>query len=368
MTSLTNKNILLISPEAWGKSWVSKHHYALSLANRGNRVYFLNPGIDPSLIYQPIGNTFLFVLGDVSVPKGLRYLPKFLRSHFIKKAIQQLESKCEVSFDVVWTFDSSRYFDLTCFKNALRIFHMMDYRYDFNLPIISKSAHLCLGVTNEIVSKQKNYNPHSFFLQHAFHSYDQTLAKLHGGEKNLKVFYAGNLLLRFIDRTLVLTLVTEFPEVHFYFAGSYESGNLNSIVTSDDKAFIQALSAFKNVFLLGERSPNELLSLMSEADVLLLFYDSKRYPLDVANSHKIVSYLSSGKVILANRTRQYENLGLLEMAETHEEYISKMREILRKPEVFNSPEEQAKRTIYAEDHTYEKQIQKIEKILGTLPL
>ena len=40
---LTNKKILIISPQFWGKMLISKHHYAVELANRGNEVFFLNP-------------------------------------------------------------------------------------------------------------------------------------------------------------------------------------------------------------------------------------------------------------------------------------------------------------------------------------
>src|SRR5579862_3671957 len=40
---LAGKTILVISPQAWGDMLISKHHYALELARRGNQVYFLNP-------------------------------------------------------------------------------------------------------------------------------------------------------------------------------------------------------------------------------------------------------------------------------------------------------------------------------------
>jgi energy-coupling factor transporter ATP-binding protein EcfA2 len=43
MNFLKGKNILVISPEAWGKSKLSKHHYALTLAAIGNKVWFLQP-------------------------------------------------------------------------------------------------------------------------------------------------------------------------------------------------------------------------------------------------------------------------------------------------------------------------------------
>src|SRR4030081_3223301 len=41
--TLKNKTILLISPQGWGPMFLSKHHYAIELAKRGNTIYFLNP-------------------------------------------------------------------------------------------------------------------------------------------------------------------------------------------------------------------------------------------------------------------------------------------------------------------------------------
>jgi hypothetical protein len=43
MFELRNKTVLLISPERWGKMRVSKHHYAIELADRNCKVYFLEP-------------------------------------------------------------------------------------------------------------------------------------------------------------------------------------------------------------------------------------------------------------------------------------------------------------------------------------
>ena len=40
---MNNKVILVLSPQAWGKMMLAKHHYALELAKAGNTVYFLNP-------------------------------------------------------------------------------------------------------------------------------------------------------------------------------------------------------------------------------------------------------------------------------------------------------------------------------------
>ena len=52
MFSLHNKTILLISPQSWGTMFLSKHHYAIELARRGNTVYFLNPPLQKNRAQQ----------------------------------------------------------------------------------------------------------------------------------------------------------------------------------------------------------------------------------------------------------------------------------------------------------------------------
>ena len=43
MSGLRGKTILILSPQAWDTMFLSKHYYAIELAKRGNKVYFLNP-------------------------------------------------------------------------------------------------------------------------------------------------------------------------------------------------------------------------------------------------------------------------------------------------------------------------------------
>jgi len=40
---LSDKLILILTPQSWGNMLLAKHHYAIELAKSGNRVYFLNP-------------------------------------------------------------------------------------------------------------------------------------------------------------------------------------------------------------------------------------------------------------------------------------------------------------------------------------
>ena len=54
MEVLKGKTILILSPQSWGKMFVSKHHYAIGLAKKGAVVYFLNPPDQEN--HQPKGD------------------------------------------------------------------------------------------------------------------------------------------------------------------------------------------------------------------------------------------------------------------------------------------------------------------------
>ena len=128
MGHLVNKNILLISPEPWGELMVSKHHYALELANR-NKVFFLNPPGHREGLGQVSDN--LVVVDFVSKIRGIRMLPQLLGAKLIARDLKILEDLVQVKFDIIWNFDPSRFFDLSAIKQVLRIAHIVDLNQDF---------------------------------------------------------------------------------------------------------------------------------------------------------------------------------------------------------------------------------------------
>src|SRR5690606_833073 len=93
-----DKNVLIISPEPWDHIFVSKHHYAIHLAQRGNKVFFLNPPGD----YEKIEKTEIVNVSCVyykSFISGLRYFPSSLKRYFIRSKFKRLQDLCKVSFD-----------------------------------------------------------------------------------------------------------------------------------------------------------------------------------------------------------------------------------------------------------------------------
>src|SRR6186713_730734 len=82
MPSLRNRTILIVSPQSWGKMYVSKHHYAIELANYGNKVYFLNPPqtdkkekMTGKILIRPSGNQDnLFIIDHrISFPYRIKF-------------------------------------------------------------------------------------------------------------------------------------------------------------------------------------------------------------------------------------------------------------------------------------------------------
>ncbi|HEY8511367.1 MAG TPA: hypothetical protein VIL31_05380, partial [Cyclobacteriaceae bacterium] len=103
---MRDKNILLISPEPWNHIKVSKHHYAICLGKRGNKVFFLNPpGKKQAVLPTPYSN--VQSIHYEGFPKGLRFYPRFLQRHFIAKKFREVEAMCGGRIDIVWSFDNS---------------------------------------------------------------------------------------------------------------------------------------------------------------------------------------------------------------------------------------------------------------------
>jgi hypothetical protein len=84
-----------------------------------------------------------------------------------------------------------------------------------------------------------------------------------------------------------------------------------------------------------------------------------------SNSHKIIEYLSTGKVVISSHISSYEKTDLIEMVDefTNEKFPDLFKKIISNLTYYNSPEQQKKRIEYALDNTYKKQIERIEKKL-----
>lgn len=352
------KNILLISPESWRHIFVSKHHYAMELSKRGHNVYFLNPP-DPDqfkritlqkLEEQP-GITVVDYPGQI---KGLYLLPVFLRVFLNRRFLRKLEQAAGCRFDIIWSFENSRFFDFQFAKNCIKIYHQVDLNQRFNLRQAAGSADICFCTTDLIRNQILPYNKKVYKIHHGTTNdaleYNYSISEKNG--KAIQSVYIGNLDMAFLDKELLKNLVSSFPEVCFRFIGPYNR----------DGETYQLLKSFTNIEWLGKRPASTIPSYLNDADVLLVLYAEKYYN-DQASPHKFMEYFASGRVIVSTYTDEYKDKRhLLVMADRQKDYLPVFRKVVENIEEYNSTGLQQSRKAFAEENAYEKQVDKIEKL------
>ena len=328
--NLFNKTILLISPQEWNGLRVSKHHYAEELAKRGNRVFFLEPpGYKSGNVeVRPSGidNLFIVRYNFLFGPKirfHFRRLYDFLASIYIKRIRKKLGN-----LDVVWCFEPNLYSNLTLFKSELSIFHPVD-AIDLEHQIsVGKSADIIFSISNNILEKFRHINVPRFFINHGLSSHFMQEI-VYKSDKNLRFAYIGNLSMKGIDQDSLYQVVTGFTNVSFHLYGNYkEKDNL-----------VVSLLKQPNVEFLGRKSPMELATLLKKYSGFMLCYNPSLELNGGSNSHKILEYLSFGKVIVANKVLHYEqHRDLIQMSkfDDNSDYVHLFEETVKNLERYNT--------------------------------
>ena len=357
------KNILIVSPEPWSHVFVSKHHYALELAKRGNKVFFLNP---PSLnrkleiTASPYGNVFIV---DYSVRvKGQRFLPGFLRRNIDRKTYNSIQRQAGARFDVIWNFENSRFYDFRFAPDeVLNIYHQVDLNQDFHPQLAAKTADICFCTTDFIKEKLLKYNTRVYKIHHgvsstAFFEKSDFLPE-DKSSKKIKVAYIGSLDIPYLDTELLKGLVEKFPNVEFLLVGPYQlQGRIH-----------QLLSTFNNVNFTGAVDSDKIKNYLKDSDILLLCYKAEIFREQLANPHKMMEYLASGKIIVATYTDEYKDKEqLVLMSKTNKDLPDLFQYAIEHLPELNSCERKEKRIAFAMEHTYDRQLNKIEGFINQL--
>jgi glycosyltransferase involved in cell wall biosynthesis len=151
--------------------------------------------------------------------------------------------------------------------------------------------------------------------------------------------------------------------------GSYARAQSN-IGGGEDAAtrdFITSLRELKNVILHGPVPSAVLAKAVHDMDAFLICYDVQKDQSKGTNYHKILEYLSTGKVVISNNVTTYQHDPLL-IAMTQERLHNRdlpglFRNIIDNLHQYNSMDKQEYRIAFARDNTYTRQIERIEKIL-----
>ena len=373
------KNILLISPNPWGGMKVSKHHYAQHLAGLGYIVFFLNP---PTYCYR--FNTRVFILESnlpglkiIEVERNilfyfLRFKNLFLYSKLIKCSINKIISRIPVEIDIVWSFESNLYDNLRLFKSQYTIFHAVDNLISDWQKKPSMSADLNIAVSKSILNELKNAASRTLFINHGINSSLQEFAnnKLQEIKSNvihekfasvIKIGFSGNLLRSNLDYLFLTICITNYPDFEFVFIGNYdvEDSNLGASENKELIEFIAFLKKRDNVRLHGVVDSSVMPHILDECDVLLVPIKKTKY-YDGSNSHKILEYLSTGKVIVSYWVETYSNNNLLVMTEMNddksESLLRVFENVVAELDRYNKRELMEERLKFALKNTYDTNI------------
>ncbi|HYE53395.1 MAG TPA: hypothetical protein VD996_01075 [Chitinophagaceae bacterium] len=370
---ISGKRVLVISPQPWGKMFVAKHHYAVELTRAGNEVFFLNPPADgPFKVNEIDAYPGLSVVSHKpSFPVLLRFRARWLYDLLMKRHVQQLVKKLGGHFHIVWCFEMNLYSDLTWFGAPVKIYHPVDELFYDHQRWPGKKADLIISVTREILQKFEGFAAERKLVNHGIsREFKEMSAKLQWTKDgNMSVGYSGNLLRKDIDFATMKECIRRMPHVQFIFWGNYikKDSNLAGNDNDEVKDFIDFLSNTPNVTLRGQVSVAQLAQEYQGADVFVICYDIEKDQSKGTNYHKVIEFLSTGRVIVSNNITTYDGLGLFEMCRSrsdNNEFPGLLEHVIQNIEQFNSIEKQQQRKAYAHQNTYEQHLVTISKMLS----
>lgn len=373
-----HKKIWIISPQPWGKLKVSKHHYALSLAERGNKVFFIEPptlNVNAVEISAAEENSNLSIVRYKPVFRAQRFLPAFVYRILLKKQIRLLKKTLGGSPDIVWCFHHDLFLNLKWFSASLNIFHLVDLYHSNEIPPELFTADICIAVSPTIADQIRPCGRPVFFINHGLNERFAEYARKQIQQPaapslaaKLKIGYIGNLMQEVIDRRTMKNIISAYPEIDFIFWGPYsetKENNLGGYYFDEVFEFVDFLKKAPNVILKGTSTADEILKEIPTVDLYWLCWKKNSSKIwDGSNSHKILEYLATGKPVISHFVETYRNSDLLYMMDekgtvSFEDVFRNVVDAIRKGEDTSL---RNKRLKFALDNTYKVQVSRIESI------
>src|SRR6202035_1554432 len=129
--------------------------------------------------------------------------------------------------------------------------------------------------------------------------------------------------------------------------------------------FINRLKSMGNVKLHGPVNANALAGEFLRMDAFLICYDVQRDQSKGTNYHKIMEFLSTGKIIISNNITTYcgmpELVQMVKERNSNIELPALFRIVMEHITEHNSPEKIKNRIAFARDNLYSKQVKRIEE-------
>ncbi len=353
---LEHKNILIVSGEAWGPAWYSKHNYASQLSQKNN-VYFLNPPHKFSLLNVFKKNVVEEKINDhLTILQYKNILPvrfnfsRLLNEWFVFKNLNNYFKSKKINDLIFWTFDPIRLSSPEILNPSKIILHAVDH-YLFTYPseeILVRKVDYVICVSDIIAKTYKKYTSKVHVIPHAIPD-NVFLPLKKKGSKGITVIYVGTIDDR-LDFPYINYITKTFPDITFKFIGKVRP-HVKPLFTPNQK----------NVIFEGEKPSSELKNYIRDSDFCFLFKDY-HHPGNSISSHKMLQYFAQGKPIFSTELVQYLNISSLLYMEND---MEKMAELIKKfIELGDKEEFIEKRIEYAKQHTFSSILSKIEEILN----
>lgn len=377
--TLTGKRILIISPQSWGNMSLSKHHYAIELAKRGNTVYFLNPpgkvntrrkaAID--ILPSGVAPDLWLIEHRIWFPYRLKFHAMPLFHWLMKSHLAGMIKKIGGPVDVIWSFDLGNVYPFRLFSGRpVKIFHPVDEPLNQVAIDSGKGADIIFSVTKEILEKYSAFPAPGHFINHGVAEEFSTKVSA-AWEKSLPIHVglSGNWTRSDIDTACLLRIIREQPAVVFEFWGSYQlaDSNIGGNNSPDIEKFIRELQHSSNVILHGPIAPAQLAAELHRMDAFLICYDVRKDQSKGTNYHKVMEYLSTGKVIISNNITTYRErpdlIQMIQERDNNDKLPDLFNAVIDEIDRYNADSLREIRLSYALDNTYKKQIDRIEALL-----
>jgi glycosyltransferase involved in cell wall biosynthesis len=379
-----DKRVLVISPQPWDSIHLSKHHYTKEIALYAATVFFLEPPVQHGVVIRTIpvpGNERISVVRcREAVPRWVRFKAYWLYRLLMKRHVQRLRAQLG-ELDVVWCFDTNLYPQPGLFGGKKTLYHVVDPVPYQRQVRIGRQVYAVVSVSPSILKRFQNTTPHHRQLV-VNHGLSEVFLKRNAEKASgvdvttpqnesstvqntvIRFGYCGNLTRPQIDHAALLQIIGERAEFEFHFWGPYA----NAPSGSPQEDFVRRLRASNNVVLHGRVSTETLAAEFREMSGFLLAYRADNMETDNSNSHKILEYMSTGKVIVSKPIEYYRGAPLLEMAadDSAESYVKKFNDVTEQLNHCNRVQLFEERRSFAASQTYASQLNRIASFVSNV--
>ena len=361
---LRDKNILIVSNEAWGYVWFSKHNYAHELS-RNNRVVF----VDPPGPWKPINllgsaPSLSAVSDTLSVLRYRNRLPVLnkwfyrLNERLVAGRIRGFLRRNGLAPEILITFDPTRFTTPQRLRPALSLFLCVD-KYNFGFHgerDLCRNVDAIITISEHLSVRYEHFHKPLLTIGHSISSDEFSAVPPAHLPENYGL-YVGTIDDR-VDHAHVAAMLERFPHVPFLFVGRL------ALKDDDPARSIYLPGRFPNMHYIGVKPFKELKSFIVGSRFCLAPMDV-RFPGNDISHHKTFQYLALGKPVFSTVFSEYVPIGhLMYMENDPGRSLDRIQHFLEHGEPASLADE---RVTYARSMTYERTFERIEGFLKDLP-